>query len=179
MSKRKRECRKFLNTLDAAVSNMEYLSDRLAPVLTPGPDPFTNAPTSRGYDTEYALLRDILRDLGSNPVRSGVDSDTQVVAAPSTDYTAPPIHRHPVESTAGVGFRNESGLEFTDISSELFRKYKFPGGDEVRIEWPKFLHVSKSGGHRVFDGHGRSHYIPPGWFHLEWEVTHGQPNFVR
>lgn len=71
---------------------------------------------------------------------------------------------------------NETGLAFKNISSEKYRVYVFPGGDEVRIELPTYLNVSKSGGHRVLDAAGISHYIPPTWIHIYWE---GSPNFVK
>jgi hypothetical protein len=74
-------------------------------------------------------------------------------------------------------FRNASGLEFKDISAEEFRRYRFPGGDVVKIDAPQLLHVSTSGGHRIFDGAGTSHYIPAGWVHLEWKAAEGKPHF--
>lgn len=73
-------------------------------------------------------------------------------------------------------FINKSGLEFTDISSERVRIYKFPGGDIVRIDGPKKLHVSSSGGHRVFANDG-CHYIPAGWIHIHWTVWSGEAHF--
>jgi hypothetical protein len=79
---------------------------------------------------------------------------------------------------ATVEFVNESGLDFTDISSEKYREYLFPNGISIRIEGPQFLNVSKSGGHRILDINQRSHYIPSGWIHLQWEVFEGEPNFV-
>lgn len=69
--------------------------------------------------------------------------------------------------------------EFTDISSEQFREYTFAGGDVVRIEKPSKLHVSESGGHRVLDGAGESHYIPPKWIRLRWVAKEGSPPFVK
>jgi hypothetical protein len=76
-------------------------------------------------------------------------------------------------------FRNESDLEFSDISSEEWREYQFESGATVRIEHPLRLNVSASGGHRIFDAQGQSHYIPFGWIHLRWEAKPGAPNFVR
>jgi hypothetical protein len=76
-------------------------------------------------------------------------------------------------------FNNASELEFTDISSELWREYRFAGGEVVHIDQPLKLNVSESGGHRIFDAAGRSHYIPAGWLHLVWEPKEGEPNFVR
>lgn len=80
---------------------------------------------------------------------------------------------------AEPSFRNESGLEFSDISSEEWREYRFPGGDVIKIDRPLKLHVSESRGHRIFDAEGRSHYIPWGWIHLSWGAKDGAPNFVR
>jgi hypothetical protein len=76
-------------------------------------------------------------------------------------------------------FKNESDLVFTDISSEAWREYQFESGATVRIDNPAMLNVSESGGHRIFDGQGLSHYVPKGWIHLVWEPKPGQPNFVR
>ena len=76
-------------------------------------------------------------------------------------------------------FENQSGLEFSDVSSEMFRCYTFPAGDVVRIDAPQRLHVSASGGHRIFDAAGVSHYVPAGWIHLKWEARTGAPHFVQ
>lgn len=76
-------------------------------------------------------------------------------------------------------FVNKSGLDFTDISSELYREYEFANGERVRIDSPLFLNVSSTGGHRVFDASGKSHYIPFVWKHLSWVVKDGSPNFVK
>jgi len=75
-------------------------------------------------------------------------------------------------------FNNQSGKEFTDISSEQYRVYTFPGGDTVKINNPQQLSVSENG-HRLFDAQGVSHYIPMTWIHLEWLAKEGQPNFVK
>ena len=76
-------------------------------------------------------------------------------------------------------FNNASDLEFTDISSEQWREYQFLGGQAIRIEAPLKLNVSASGGHRVFDAEGVSHYVPAGWIHLKWTAKDGAPNFVK
>lgn len=76
-------------------------------------------------------------------------------------------------------FRNASGLEFIDISSEIWREYTFLGGETVRIDGPLRLNISESGGHRIFDASGISHYIPTGWIHLKWMVKDSEPNFVK
>lgn len=76
-------------------------------------------------------------------------------------------------------FKNATDLEFTDISSELWREYHFLGGEMVRIDAPLKLHVSESRGHRIFDAAGVSHYVPAGWIHLKWKVKEGAPSFVK
>ncbi|WP_430912166.1 hypothetical protein [Methylobacterium sp. sgz302541] len=80
---------------------------------------------------------------------------------------------------AEPAFRNESGLDFVDISSEAWREYRFLGGDTIRIERPLRLNVSESKGHRIFDAEGQSHYIPWGWIHLVWSAQDGEPHFVK
>ena len=61
-------------------------------------------------------------------------------------------------------------LEWQNIDHETYRVYMFKGGDVIRIDHPLFLHVSKSGGHRILDKEDISHYIPTGWIHLYWET---------
>ena len=56
-------------------------------------------------------------------------------------------------------FNNATDLEFVDISSEQWREYQFLGGETIRIDAPLKLNVSESGGHRIFDAEGVSHYI--------------------
>jgi hypothetical protein len=73
---------------------------------------------------------------------------------------------------------NKSDKQFSDISSEEFRQYDFPGGETVKIVAPLALSVSDNG-HRVFDASGVSHYVPMGWLHLQWKAKDGEPNFVR
>ena len=75
-------------------------------------------------------------------------------------------------------FKNESGLAFTDISSEEYREYNFGEKGTIRIDNPLRLNTSKNG-HRIFDAQNVSHYIPIGWIHLYWKVKDGQANFVR
>lgn len=74
-------------------------------------------------------------------------------------------------------FINKSGLEFIDISSEIYREYRFANLN-VRIENPLRLCISDHG-HRIYDGQGISHYIPKGWYQLSWKVKEGCPNFVK
>lgn len=75
-------------------------------------------------------------------------------------------------------FKNGSNLEFTDISNNETRVYVFENKN-IEISKPLYLNVSKSGGHRIFDAQGISHYIPSGWVHLYWKAKKGKPNFVR
>lgn len=76
-----------------------------------------------------------------------------------------------------VEFRNESGLDFRNISSELWREYTFGDRQTVRIDKPLKLYVSDNG-HRILDADGVSHYIPFGWVHLKWQAKDGEPHFV-
>jgi hypothetical protein len=69
-------------------------------------------------------------------------------------------------------------LTFSSLEDEEYRVYSFADGSEVRIRLPKALNVSKSGGHRVLDKDGVSHYIPAGWNHLYWKVFEGKPAFA-
>jgi hypothetical protein len=76
--------------------------------------------------------------------------------------------------------------EFTDISGEEWRKYLFaeevlPDGRirrsvSLQINGPAYLNVSPSGGHRILDKEGISHYVPCGWKHLSWKAN---PHFVK
>ena len=77
-----------------------------------------------------------------------------------------------------MDFKNVATIEFADISSEAWREYQFPGGEKIRIEEPLKLNVSDSGGHRIFDAAGLSHYIAPKWYALTWQAKDGQPHFV-
>jgi len=76
-------------------------------------------------------------------------------------------------------FINESGLSFTDISSEAERVYNFGSKGFVKITAPLYLSVSDSGGHRIFSQDGKSHYIPSGWLQLTWTAKPGHPDFVK
>jgi hypothetical protein len=78
-----------------------------------------------------------------------------------------------------TSFRNESDNDFTDISSEASRTYNFGQKGFVKITNPTKLSVSNSGGHRLFDAQGQSHYIPSGWIHLSWTAKRDHPHFVK
>ncbi len=74
---------------------------------------------------------------------------------------------------------NETGLKFTDISSEATRRYQYRGEEFITVDNPIALNVSKAGGHRILDGQGVSHYIPKGWIGLSWKAKEGNPHFVK
>lgn len=74
--------------------------------------------------------------------------------------------------------RNETTLKLNDISSEKWREYRF-SDHTVSIQNPLGLNVSGSGGHRVIDAQGISHYVPTGWRELAWEAKDGEPHLVK
>lgn len=79
-----------------------------------------------------------------------------------------------------IEFRNVSGLVFKDIDDEEFRQYMFVRDGKVivlKIVRPIKLHVSKSGGHRLFTEAGTSMYIPYGWIGIEWKAKKGADHF--
>jgi len=69
-------------------------------------------------------------------------------------------------------------MEFKDISHEIYRSYEFPDKSTVIINEPLELNVSASGGHRILDEKGVSHYVPPKWIHLSWKSKPGSPTFA-
>lgn len=69
-------------------------------------------------------------------------------------------------------------LKFDSLQDEEFRVYVFDENTDVFIDNPVALNVSKSGGHRVLDSKGFSHYIPSGWKHLMWKVRPGNQFFA-
>lgn len=85
------------------------------------------------------------------------------------------------EPTRSIEFVDALEREWTDISSETQRVYVFEGGTRMVIDQPLRLHVSDSGGHRVFSGEGggKSYYVPPRWIAIEWQTAPGRPHFVR
>ncbi len=75
-------------------------------------------------------------------------------------------------------FYNRSGLDFTDISSELWREYNYPDGQTVRVPYPAWLHANVNG-HRIMQANGQCHYVASGWRHLTWLPRDGAPHFVK
>ena len=70
--------------------------------------------------------------------------------------------------------KDELERKWIDISSEEFRAYTFVKS-AVIINKPQHLNISDSGGHRILDGEGVSHYIPAGWTAISWKAD---PHFV-
>ncbi len=91
---------------------------------------------------------------------------------PNTNYVT-------VSKMTVKDFINNSGLSFTDISTEAVRRYHFKGDEVVVIPGPLMLNVSRTGGHRIYDENGVSHYIPKGWLELTWVAKAGEANFVK
>lgn len=67
---------------------------------------------------------------------------------------------------------------WTDISNETYRIYCFANG-VYQIDDPLWLYVSNSGGHRIFDKEGMSHYILPTWLGLQWATKPDKQKFVK
>lgn len=79
--------------------------------------------------------------------------------------------------TEAVKFRNESGLDFLDISAEKERVYLYDNGMTIVVVEPAMLHVSESGSHRVFTKSGGCLYIKNDWIAISWMVHEGKPHF--
>lgn len=58
--------------------------------------------------------------------------------------------------------------QWKDISTEDYRVYHFPNSETLKIVKPVKLNVSESGGHRILDSAGVSHYIPTGYLYISW-----------
>lgn len=72
-----------------------------------------------------------------------------------------------------------SGMKFKSVEDEKWRKYIYPGGEYVLIENPVLLNVNTdSGGHRVLDSDGYSHYVKAGWLEIIWKVVDGAEPFA-
>lgn len=109
-------------------------------------------------------------------------NNNETVITTTNGIESDPITVNMKKTFAFKDLRNESGYEFTDISSEEFRVYEFSSKyniDRVFVHKPVALSVSQSGGHRILDEDGVSHYIPSGWIKLSWVVKDGQPHFVK
>ena len=76
----------------------------------------------------------------------------------------------------------KSDLKFIDISSEEYREYTFVTDTGIKVKQryddPLKLHVSKSGGHRLFTANGHAYYVSPGWIGIEWVSKKDKPHFV-
>ena len=69
-------------------------------------------------------------------------------------------------------------MEWKSLEDEIYREYRFPGNEYVRIDFPVKLNVSASEGHRILDSAGKSHYVHSGWIHLVWQVKEGRDPFA-
>lgn len=78
--------------------------------------------------------------------------------------------------TKTVSFVHPQNMKFEDVSTEEWRRYEWEGFS-FEIKCPLRLHVSKSGGHRIFAADG-CHYVPAGWMHIEWSTRAGKPHFT-
>jgi hypothetical protein len=61
-------------------------------------------------------------------------------------------------------------LEWKNIEHEVYRTYHFSSGNVLTIDDPDLIHISKSGGHRIVDGNGKSYYIAPKWDYFVFET---------
>jgi len=68
------------------------------------------------------------------------------------------------------------GVEI-DISSEVYRLYRFPKGESVMIKKPATFVIDEQGVHNIVDKGGYSHTIPLGWIHLKFKVEAGKAHF--
>ena len=62
-----------------------------------------------------------------------------------------------------------SNAEWKDISSETFREYTFPGGEQIRINAPVKLWVRPSGSHCVIDKNGLTHWVSSKFLSITWD----------
>jgi len=67
--------------------------------------------------------------------------------------------------------------EEIDISSEVYRLYRFPKGESVMIKKPATLIIDERGIHYVIDKNEYSHTVPLGWIHLKFKVEAGKSHF--
>lgn len=73
---------------------------------------------------------------------------------------------------------DNDNLPFVSVEQEIERTYFFEDGSTYTIQDPQALYVSASGGHRVLDGEGQSHYIQNKWNALTWKVRMGTRPFI-
>jgi len=63
--------------------------------------------------------------------------------------------------------------EVIDISSEVYRLYRFPKGETVLIKQPNTLFIDGNGTHKVTDTKGQTHIVSKGWMHLKFKLEEG------
>ena len=77
-------------------------------------------------------------------------------------------------------FKNGTKHKFDDISAEMYRTYYYPDGSQEKIEGPLLLNANfGTGGHRLFDVIGDSHYMRGGWNRITWRVYEGEDHFSK
>ena len=69
--------------------------------------------------------------------------------------------------------RVPANMSFSSLESEKSRIYHFPNDEKRVIVDPIAINVSRSGGHKVIDAEGITHYIPKGWLELTWKAKDG------
>ena len=141
----------------------------------------------------YACLlnRQIIDHLRTKMETIDASNAAANVIEPVHDMISPEtIYGSALGEVATVRSVGPEPLKFVDISSEEWREYTFPGGQKIRITAPLYLHVTKKPGgdsHRIVSRQyheslhkfeNRSHYIPAGWIHLEWQSKPGLPPFA-
>ena len=132
------------------------------------------------------VLQRLVNHLYGPAERSATEKAEQLATAyggktDGADQYGPVPFRILTSAYVGFQFRDASGRDWSDISSERFRCYEF-GDDgeetvEVIIAEPQFISVSEKG-HRVVDRFGFCHYVPDGWNRLVWQVRDGAPHFT-
>ena len=60
-----------------------------------------------------------------------------------------------------------------DISSELWREYRYKDGEVVRVYGPKSLFISPNGSHRVLADDGLVYWVSGDFRHLVWMPKDG------
>ena len=82
------------------------------------------------------------------------------------------------------GFINETGLDFSDISSETEREYIHFVNGNLKIDGtPLYLNVKQKptgDTHRLYTSTGWCYYIAPAHgYAIRWKVQEGKPSFVK
>lgn len=81
----------------------------------------------------------------------------------------PPRDTAPHFRTAVEGFK--------DVSAEIERTYHYPDGGKATFISPLRLHVSASGGHRLYLADDTCVYLKNDWRYITWKVRDGANHF--